>query len=85
MCVFIVPVDTLVLWHTKLTEPEDGSSFNVVLNLGQRVPSREEKTGTGLECKGCLWPAFEVAIDGTQLTPDANMATSNTVFVYEKK
>ena len=57
-CVRIIPVDTLVLWHPKLTGPEDGASFNVVLNLGQRVTSREGKTGTGFGVQKLLAASF---------------------------
>ena len=68
-----------------MSEPEDGSTFSE-LNLMQWMPSREENTGTGLECKGLLRPAFEVALNenGT-LMPDANPETSNSCCLFWKK
>ena len=79
----IAPVNMQVLWHPMLEEPADGSSFDVN-NLGQWVPSREERTGTGLECKGVLRCAFEVALEGKQLTPD-NRPNGNPLCLFMKK
>ena len=57
--------------------------------LGAWVPSREQKTATGLECTGLLRPAFEVQLDGPSgktLTPDANPATGgNPLCLFLKK
>ena len=79
----IAPVNMQVIWHPMLEEPADGSSFDVN-NLGQWVPSREERTGTGLECKGVLRCALEVALEGKQLTPD-NRPTGNPLCLFMKK
>ena len=79
----IAPVNMQVLRHPMLEEPADGSSFDVN-NLGQWVPSREERTGTGLECKGLLRYAFEVALEGKQLTPD-NRTTRNPLCLFMRK
>ena len=79
----IAPVNMQVIWHPMLEEPADGSSFDVN-NLGQWVPSREERTGTGLECKGVLRCAFEVALEGKQVTPD-NRNNGNPLCLFMKK
>ena len=80
----VAPVQETVLWVPSFQEPEDGSTFSED-NLAQWLPSREENTTTGLECKGALRPAFEVSLEGSQLTPDNNPATSNCCCLFLKK
>ena len=54
--------------------------------LGAWVPSREQKTSTGLECTGLLRPAFEVLLYKKTLIPDANPATGgNPLCLFLKK
>ena len=78
------PVTDSVIWQPALQEPEDGVTFSED-NLGQWLPSREEHTPTGLECKGALRPAFEMAMESTQLMPDNNPATANCLCLFIKK
>ena len=82
----IAPVATdTVHWVPTMSEPEDGSTFSE-LNLMQWMPSREDKTGTGLECKGLFRPAFELQLaDGGTLMPDNNPETSNCCCLFWKK
>ena len=80
----VAPVTDTVLWVPNLAEPEDGSTFSA-MNLMQWVPSREDNTATGLECKGALRVAFEVDLENVTLTPDNNPATSNCCCLFWKK
>ena len=51
----------------------------------QWMPSREENTSTGLECKGSLRVAFEVALEQDMLKPDDGPETANCCCLFWKK
>ena len=81
----VAPVATdTVLWVPALSEPEDGSTFSET-NLMQWMPSREENTSTGLECKGSLRVAFEVELAQDMLKPDNCPEAANCCCLFWKK
>ena len=58
------------MWIPKLVKLEDGPEEFTMDCLNRFAPSWEERDGeAGLECSGFLRPAFEVFLDGNQLTP----------------
>ena len=59
-----------VMWIPKLVKLEDGPEEFTMDCLNRFAPSWEERDGeAGLECSGFLRPAFEVSLDGNQLSP----------------
>ena len=59
-----------VMWIPKLVKLEDGPGEFTMDCLNRFAPSWEVRDGeAGLECSGFLRPAFEVSLDGNQLTP----------------
>ena len=81
----VSPMATTVWWRPTISDADsDGGSFSAE-NLAQWVPSREEETPTGLECKGMLRLAFEVVLDGTTLKPDATPKTGNPLCLFLRK
>ena len=64
-----------VMWIPKM---EDDSSNFTMSCLNKFAPSLEVRDGdAGLECSGFLRPAFEVRLDGNQLTPGKGLGESS--------
>ena len=66
----ISPGDRRVVWYPSILETVQADVVTFDMNyLGKFFPAWEATGEAGIECKGVLRPAFELALDGNQLEP----------------